>query len=49
MASPTAGASAGAALSGSTLTVYNDADSVMAESRRKLNAPGVSYLVVLWR
>ncbi len=48
-ASPTAGASAGAALSGSTLTVYNDADSVMAESRRKLNAPGVSYLVVLWR
>ena len=40
-------ASAGAELSGAQLTVYNDADSVMAESRRKLNAPTVNYGVVL--
>lgn len=31
-------ATAGVALSGKTLTVYNDADGLMAQVRRKLNA-----------
>ena len=41
--------SAGASLADAQLTVYNDADSVMAEARRKLNAPGVTYQVILFR
>lgn len=40
---------AGAALNGSQLTVYNDADGTMAELRRKLNARGLSYVCHLFR
>ncbi len=42
-------ATAGVALSGKTLTVYNDADGLMAQVRRKLNANGISYVCQLFR
>ena len=42
-------ATAGISLSGSTLTVYNDPDLSMAQTRRKLNAQGVKYVCQLFR
>lgn len=42
-------ATVGIALSGKTLTVYNDPDLSMAQTRRKLNAQGISYVCQLFR
>lgn len=42
-------ATVGIALSGKTLTVYNDPDLSMAQTRRKLNAHGISYVCHLFR
>lgn len=42
-------ATVGIALSGKTLTAYNDPDLSMAQTRRKLNAQGISYVCQLFR
>ena len=42
-------ATVGIALSGKTLTVYNDPALSMAQTRRKLNAQGISYVCQLFR
>lgn len=41
-------ATQGALLNGNNLTVYNDPDLSMSQTRRKLNASSIDYVVVAW-